>query len=120
MTNQAPPGFQPRSGTRPLWLHTIEFDPDSRLVAVIMCAEMKYLNNILGLIDVPAGQQRIDMIVHQTDNEVWLRLNRDQALALRYRLGKLNEQTSPFGRYSYQAYTSLVEVENITYHEDED
>ncbi len=114
-----PLGFQPRTSIRPLWLHTIELDADRRLAGAVVVTRMRHFNDVAELTAVPAGMGRVGLIVHHTEDEVWLRLTRTQVLDLRRKLGGMNERTSPFGDESYDAYTALVEIDNIVYHEND-
>lgn len=115
----APPGFQPRSSIRSLWLHTVEFDAHRCLAGAVVVTRMRHLNEVAELIEVPAGMQRVGLILHHTEDEVWLRLDRVQVMALRRKLGEMNERTSPFGDQAYDAYSALVEIDNIIDHEED-
>lgn len=117
MTDTAPTtpplGFTPRSSIRPLWLHTIELNPDRSLAGTVVVVRRDVFDGLLAIVEFISDRDDLTAIVHGTDGEVWVRLTRAQSIDLRRRLGELNEQTSPFGDDAYDAYSALTEIENI-------
>lgn len=115
----APIGFEPRPpAVRSLWLHTIELDPDQCLVGGVIVVGRHFFPDLPALLIFITGDARTDLIVHETETEVWLRLDRGQLIDLRHKLGLLNGSTSPFGDDSYDSYGALVQIENIVDGED--
>ncbi len=104
-----PIGFQPAASPPPcLWLHTFEFDRSRRLAGAVVVVSAPQVDAVADLVGAPAG----DLVIHRDDNETYLRLNRQQSIELRRRLGKMTEATSPFGDNAWDAYTALVPIEN--------
>jgi len=110
-----PLGFQPRSSIRPLWLHTIELDADQALAGAVVVVRMADFTDLADLVDFVAGTNdgSPSCVLKHTPGEAWVRLTRQQAIALRQRLGDLVEDTSPFGDDQYDAYSSLTLLDNI-------
>lgn len=104
-----PIGFRPAPAPpTTLWLHTIEFDRDENLAGVVVVVPSDKVASVAELIEEPAST----LVVHRDGDEVYLRLNRQQAIDLRMALGKLNEATSPFGDNAYASYSAMGWVEN--------
>lgn len=115
MPTPTPPGFAPRTGIKPLWMHTIELDPDRSLVGIVVVVHREYLPAVAQLLECAQDGMQ-NLVVHASGEERWLRLDRAEALRLRYALGK---QRGDEPEHIPGAYHALVDVENIVDREDD-
>lgn len=115
MPASTPPGFAPRSGARPLWVHTIELDPDQALEGIVVAVRREYLNAVARLLEYDLDRTQ-NRMVHAFGEECWLRLDRVEVIRLCRGLGRLRGDEPEF---IPGAYGALVSVENIIESEDD-
>lgn len=113
MTASTPPGFAPRSGIPPLWMHSIELDPDQALAGIVIVVRRDYLPAVANLLGYAHMRDRM---VHALGEEHWLRLDWAEAIRLRHGLGRLYDDHAD---HIPGAYGALVNVENIVDREDD-
>lgn len=108
-------GFNPRSSIRPLWLHTIEFNPDQEPIGAVVVVRRSSFDDTVGLLAfIASAPAHSSAVIHQTDGELWLKLTTREVLALHAKIGGMNHYTSPFGAENSDAYSALSLFSSLT------
>lgn len=101
---------------KPFWLETITLDDDRRLTGITVVVDAPYLKPIGALLELDdeAVQNRV-VRRERGDTELWVRLDRREAIGLRDALGDIPDDQPG---YIPEAYDRLVVVENLIDGED--